>query len=168
MSDLELLLGQHPFSSTFEVRYFQRLVRCAQLLDAEQGEYLWRQGDPAERLFLLCEGAVSLEISLPHLGPVRIETINAREIVGSAWEPTSRWPFDARAIEPVKAAVLDMASIRRLSDGDPAFGYEFLKRVTPVVARRLQSARLRRFEDMTGSAAPTFTGEATFRLHPAK
>ena len=57
--------------------------------------------------------------------------------------PHYKWPVDARATRAVRALVLDGKCLRARIEADAALGYQVLKRFTPVLARRLQNARLR-------------------------
>ena len=49
----------------------------------------------------------------------------------------------ARAVTPVNATALDGTCLRGKCDADPELGYELLKRVTAVMYRRLECARVR-------------------------
>jgi hypothetical protein len=49
--------------------------------------------------------------------------------------------FDARAVEPIRATVLDGACLRRKCEADPALGYEIMKRFSGILIERLQSTR---------------------------
>lgn len=57
--------------------------------------------------------------------------------------PPYRYFSDARAVTPVRATALDGACLRGKSEADPELGYQLLKRVTTVMYKRLQSARVR-------------------------
>jgi CRP-like cAMP-binding protein len=111
------------------------------------GEYLWKQGDHAEMLYLINSGRIALEILVPHEGPLQIETAGAGEVIGCAWlvEPY-RWHFDARALEDVSVLVLEGKRLRQECDDQPVLGYRVLKQLTPFLELRLQKTRLRILE----------------------
>ena len=66
------------------------------------------------------------------------------EIVGWSWLiPPNRAKFDARATTDTSVVAFDAACLRGKCEADPGLGYALLQRVTRVMDRRLQSARLR-------------------------
>jgi len=143
METLERLLADHPFFAGLEAEHFAVLVGCAANVRFEPGEFLCREGEPADNFYLVRHGRVTLELFVPQKGPVRIQTLDAGEVVGWSWlvEPYT-WHFDARALEPVVAVSLDGVCLRTKCDADPRLGYELLKRFAHVMEQRLHSARL--------------------------
>jgi CRP-like cAMP-binding protein len=123
------------------------LAGTAQGRDFKAGEYLWKQGDHAEALYLISSGRIALEILVPYQGPLQIETAGPGEVIGCAWllEPY-RWHFDARALEDVSALVLEGKRLREQCDDQPLLGYGVLKRLTPFLEFRLQKTRIRILE----------------------
>jgi len=110
----------------------------------EPGAYLFREGEPADRVFLLRRGRVALELFVPDRGALIVDTVPEGGVLGVSWLfPPYRWQFDACALEPVEAAVLDAATVRAACERDPHLGYQLLKLFAEVVMRRLQSTRLR-------------------------
>lgn len=143
MHGLEKILAEHPFLAGLAPEQHQLLVGCARNHSFRPGNYILREGDPADEFFLVRDGRVALEIAAPGRAPVVIATLGPGEIVGASWlvEPY-RWMFDARAIEPVRAIGLDAACLRGKCDADPALGYEMMKRFLPIVVNRLNATRL--------------------------
>jgi len=120
------------------------VVACGSTTGFEAGEQLFREGEPADRFYLLRTGSVALELHAPGRGSLTIETIEAGDVVGWSWLfPPYRWHFDARAVEPVRAVVFDGACLRGKAEADPALGYDLMIRFAAVMIDRLQAARLR-------------------------
>lgn len=141
------LLLHHPFVRNFDPLHYAVLARCAHLFELNAGEYLWRQGDQVDAFFLLCRGTLNLEISVPHRGPLHIDTLPEGDAFGWSWlEPEFRWPFDARAVTPAVAFRLDGGRLREECSRDASLGYRLLRLFTPVLAHRLQNLRLRLLE----------------------
>jgi CRP-like cAMP-binding protein len=137
-------LNEHPFAQGFDPIHFDTLEQCARPCTITAGSYVWRQGEQADFLLLICSGQVTLEIAVPLHAPVAIDTVGEGDIVGWSWlVPPYRWHFDARAITPVRGFRLDIRVLRDRCELDPAFGYQVLKRFTPVIVRRLESAQTR-------------------------
>ena len=66
--------------------------------------------------------------------------------------PPYRWTFDARAVEPTVALMIDAACLRDICDDDPAIGYPLYKRFARLVHDRLVAARLQMI-DLYGNRA---------------
>jgi len=146
-SSLEDRLSNHSFGSGLPPAAIRMLAGIAQPCDFKAGEYLWKQGDHAQVLYLIDSGQIALEILVPHQGPLQIETLSAGEVLGwsSLIEPY-RWHFDARALEDVSALVLEGKRLRQQCDDHPTVGYRILKQLTPFLEMRLQKTRLRILE----------------------
>jgi CRP-like cAMP-binding protein len=136
--DLKPVLADHPFFAGLDPQFFELLVGCARNVRFDPDEYLFREGDSAEQFYLLRHGQVALE-SRVHHKPVVVETLEPGDAVGWSWLiPPYRWRFDARALELTRAVALDGVCLRKKCDEDPTLGYDLFKRVSGVMADRLQ------------------------------
>ena len=143
MEGLEHIVLAHPFFAGFEAELGQVVSGCARNLRFDAGQYLFHEAEPANEFFLIRQGAVALEILPPGQPPVVIATEHEGEIVGSSWlMPPYRWRFDARTIELTRAIGIDARCLRDKCEADHHLGYELMKRMLPVIARRLDEARL--------------------------
>lgn len=143
MEGLEHILMQHPFFAGFEAELGKVVSGCARNLRFEAGQYLIREGEPANEFYLIRHGGVALEILPPGQQPVVFETLRAGDIVGASWlVPPYRWTFDARATELVRAIGIDAKCLRAKCDADHHLGYEMMKRFLPMLVKRLHSTRL--------------------------
>jgi hypothetical protein len=80
------------------------------------------------------------------------------EVLGWSWlVPPYRYFGDARAVTPVSATALDGTCLRGKCDADPELGYELLKRVTTVMYRRLECARVRMLDLYGPRVVPVIT-----------
>ncbi len=71
---------------------------------------MFREGQAADRFYVVREGRVAVEVFVPNKGPVTIETIEGGEMLGWSWLfPPYRAHFDARALNAVRALALDGA-----------------------------------------------------------
>lgn len=120
------------------------LAGCGVNTGFDAGEYLLREGDPAETFYVLRSGRVALQTYAPPRGALVIETLGPGEVVGWSWLfPPYRWHFDAVALDPVRAVALDGACLRGKCETDARLGYELTRRFAAVVVARLQATRLR-------------------------
>ena len=117
---------------------------CAKNVRFEAGQYLFREGEPADEFYLLRHGRVALEITAPGRGAVTFQTVGEGEIVGVSWLiPPYRWTYDARALELVRAIAHGRdAACAQKCEADHDLGYEMMKRFVPVLVERLQATRL--------------------------
>jgi len=80
---------------------------------------------------------------IPQRGYTTVQTINAGEVVGWSWLlPPFKWHYDARVIKPVRAVVFDGKCLREQCEKNHDLGYEMLKRISQVIAGRLEATRL--------------------------
>jgi CRP-like cAMP-binding protein len=143
ISDYTRVLGEHPFFARMSDAHVATLAGCAASVVFEPGELLFREGDPADRFYVVRFGRVSLESHAPSRGPLTVETVDAGEVLGWSWLfPPYRWHFDARAQTLVRALALDGVCLREKCERDPAMGYELMGRFAGVAISRLEATQL--------------------------
>ena len=143
METMDQILAKHSFFAEFPAGFVELIAGCARNHHFKPGEYLIREGDPADRFFLIRQGKVALEIAAPARAPVIVTTLGEGEIVGVSWLiPPYQAEFDARAIEPVRAIGMDARCLRGKCEADHHLGYEMMKRFLPVMIKRLHATRL--------------------------
>lgn len=152
METLDELLAQHPFFQGLSPEDRQFLAGCASNVHFDAGQYLFREGEAAERFYAIRSGTVVVEIQVPERGPVMVHTVGPGEILGWSWLfPPYRWQLDARAREGVRATVFDGACVRKKCESNPVLGYEMMKRVAHLVTQRIE-ATLIQLLDLYGPA----------------
>ena len=82
LKTLEPILRDHPFFRDLPEEYFSLLVGCASNRRANAGDYLTREGEEANEIFLLRHGSVVVEANMPGRGTRAIETLHEGDIVG--------------------------------------------------------------------------------------
>ena len=143
MEGLERILREHAFFAGFPEDQIALVAGCARNHRFDAGQYLFREGEPANEFFLIRQGKVALEIATPGQPPIVMSTLGESEIVGASWlVPPYRWTFDARAVELVRALGIDGACLRGKCEADHHLGYEMMKRFAPILVKRLQATRL--------------------------
>ncbi len=143
MRTLETILAEHPFFEGLPDKHLKVIVGCASNVSFEEGETIFREGEEANRFYLIRQGRVALQVYAAGIGTITIQTLDAGDILGWSWlVPPYRWHFDARAVEPVRAIALDGECLRRKCEEDHDLGYELLKRFAEIITQRLQATRL--------------------------
>jgi CRP-like cAMP-binding protein len=140
---LERLLVEHPFFEGMKDEHLKLIAGCAANVRFEEGEYIFRQAEAANRFYLIRHGKVAIEIHTPERGAIILQTMDEGDVVGWSWLVSPHeWRFDCRAVEQTRAVALNGECLRTKCEEFHDLGYELLKRFSKVVAERLEAARL--------------------------
>ena len=150
---LETLLAKHPLFKGLEPSYLSFIAGCGANVTFQAGQYIFREGDPADQFYIIRHGRVQREIFVPQRGPLPIDTVAEGDVLGWSWLfPPYRRFSDARALELTRAIALDGVCLRGKCDDDHHLGYELMRRLAPLVTKRLQAAMLQLI-DLYGNAS---------------
>ena len=139
---IELMKG-HGFTAGLDEDALALVAGCARNVRFNAGEYIFREGEDADRFYLIRHGQVALEMAIPGKGRTVIRTLKDDDELGVSWLiPPYRWSFDARAVTLTRAIGFDAACLRAKCDEDHDLGYALMMRFTPRVWERLRAARL--------------------------
>lgn len=142
MKSIAELVSEQPLLAALGPGACTVLAGCARNERLAPGAFLFREGQPAERFFLLREGRVALQVATAGRPPLNFHTLGAGELAGVSWlVPPYRWSYDALALTEVRALAFDAACLRAKCDADPELGYRVLKGFLPTLVERLQAAR---------------------------
>jgi CRP-like cAMP-binding protein len=140
---IEQYLPSHPFFAGLNDEAIALVTGCAVNAHFRPGQYLFREGEPADTFYVVRSGRVAIQTRLPTEAAM-LDTARAGDIVGWSWlVPPFRWTFDAVATEETSVVSIDGACLRGKCEADPALGYALLQRVVQVMSTRLHSARVR-------------------------
>ena len=139
---IEDYVSKHPFFSGLDDNFIKFLSNSATELQIKKGEVLFKQGDHADKFFLLRNGQVSIQV--PALvGPtLEVQTLGKDQVLGWSWLiPPYRWNFLARAVEDSELLQFDGITILAHCGEDPKFGYELFRCFAALMSERLDAAR---------------------------
>ena len=143
MSQLDYEWTKHPLFDGLPQNYVDLLARIAHEESFEARELIFREGDEADKFYLVIEGHVVVEIFDHERGPITIQTVGPGDVLGwSRLTPPYRWHFDAQATTPVRVVVFGAKTVRDFFDAHPDQGYLLVKRFLPIITDRLQATRL--------------------------
>lgn len=132
----------HPFLAGMNHEQLALLTDCAIPVHFEKGQIIFREGEMANRFYLIETGKVFLESSGGHGHPVLVDTIGAGDLLGWSWIfPPYIWHFTAHAAERTEAIFFYGTILREYCERDHSLGYELFKRMSAVMVKRLQAAR---------------------------
>ncbi|HYK93796.1 MAG TPA: cyclic nucleotide-binding domain-containing protein [Thermoplasmata archaeon] len=142
-SMLAVELANHPFFRGFDREFVEGLAARTTARDFAVDDLLVREGAPAKEFLLIQSGKVALEMATPERPRLTIQTVGPGEVVGWSWlVPPRRWTLDGRALKPTRALDVDGDALRAALDARPELGFQFLSRLLPVIAERLENTRL--------------------------
>jgi CRP/FNR family cyclic AMP-dependent transcriptional regulator len=152
LETVESVIAQHPFLAGLTADQLRTLAGNAMRVRFEAGQSIFREGDPANRFYLIERGNVQLEAHPNDSPDVPIQTISGGDVLGWSWLfPPYYWHFDARAIEPTTAIFIYGTRLREQCENDHDLGYELMKRMAAVVIHRLQVTRKQLLTRSAGS-----------------
>jgi CRP/FNR family transcriptional regulator, cyclic AMP receptor protein len=155
MRTIEQYLPDHPFFEGLDAQTLALVAGCATNISVAAGQYLCREGDPADRFFVVRRGRVAIEVHGPAAGTLVLDTADEGDVVGWSWlVPPYRSTFDARAAEATGVVAFDGACLRGKCEQDPRLGYELMQRVSKVMNGRLVAAQVRLL-DLYGARGAT-------------
>ena len=143
-SDLQRAIAAHPVALGLSEEHVRLLADCAMQTRFEKDQVIFRQGETANRFYLIESGEVVLEsVETPERSSL-VDVIGPGDLLGWSWLfPPYVWQFTARATKPTSAIFLYATVLREYLEKDPALGYELFKRMSEVMTRRLQASRAR-------------------------
>jgi CRP/FNR family cyclic AMP-dependent transcriptional regulator len=140
---LSALLADNPLFQGLPQPDLELIAGCAANARFEAGDFLFREGQPADTFYLLRYGKVSIEFFAPGRGAISLHTRGEGDVIGWSWLfPPHVWSHDARAHELVRGIAFDGACLRAKLEHDPRLGYELMKRFGHIVHQRLDATRL--------------------------
>ncbi len=140
----EELLAAHPFVVGMEESQLRCIAGCVvKVVQFAADQVIFHAGGVSRVLYLLRRGDVALEVVAPGAGTRIVATLHGGDALGWSWMfPPYRWAFDARALAPTEAIVVDGEKLRQCAEADHELGYQVVWRVAREMADRLQATRL--------------------------
>ena len=137
-ASLYRLISRQPFFKGLRPEYLKTLARLAMETQFAPGQYIFRQGDPANRFYLILEGKVEVESTARHAVPIPFRTLGPGDDLGWSWlfEPYYFY-VNARAVEPTTAIFFYGTILRQQCENDHGLGYEIMKRIAGVAIKSL-------------------------------
>jgi CRP/FNR family cyclic AMP-dependent transcriptional regulator len=137
-SQLLALIARQPFFKGLNEHHILRLADSAMETQFTPGDWIYRQGDPANRFYLILEGKVVIGSEVKEHGVLPIRTLGPGDDLGWAWLfPPNYMHFSARAIDSTRAIFFYGTRLREECEANHELGYQLMKRVAEVVVQNL-------------------------------
>jgi len=137
------MLRRYSHFSHLSAESLENLAKIADEQTVAAGQPIFAESDPAEYLYLIVRGEVTLACELGN-GEFRIvDTLVDGELVGwaSLVEPYRCHTF-AKAVKETHFIRLAAPKLREFCESDRAFGQQLLTQVALMLSSRLKSARV--------------------------
>lgn len=139
----------HPFLLGCSAEFLNHLEEFARETTFKAGETIFREGEYADRFYLISKGTIQLESGTNGCPGVAIQTLGPGDVLGWSWlYPPFEWHFSARAIEECEVTEINAASLLIQAEEDPEFGYQLMKRISLQLIGRLRATRARLSAEM--------------------
>jgi CRP/FNR family transcriptional regulator, cyclic AMP receptor protein len=137
-AEIQSPTAQHPFLRSLSPEHLAIVLHNAKKAEFATGEIILKEGEPANRFFLIESGRVIIETRQGN----HVQTLGPGEVLGWSWLfPPFSWSFSARAVEPTKCVMLDGGHLLVTAEENPGFGYDLMRRISQIVIGRLQATR---------------------------
>jgi CRP/FNR family transcriptional regulator len=142
---LERAVKRIPMFRGLAAEDLERLIAVSSLETYDRGDFLWRAGDPAERLTVLVTGRVKI-VGHAEAGDVILELFGPGEPVGAiAVYNYIPYPASAVCMEPVTLLAVARRDYFELLDRYPEFARSLIRELTRLVVSLTQ-----KLEEMRG------------------
>jgi len=145
--ELHHRLSSHAFFKGLPQGLLETASSGAKLRTYRAGEFLLREGRAADEFFAILDGKVALEVFAADRRRITIQTVGSGEVLGWSWlAPPHRWSLDAIAVKTTHAITIEASTLWTRFAAEPSEGYEFLLRLVPVLAGRIQAMEMQLLE----------------------
>ena len=135
-------LSAHEFFSELSEDVLKFLCECASAREIKKEQILFRQGERADKFYVIRNGRISVQIPAL-MGPtLEIQALGQDQVLGWSWLISPyQWNFQAKAEEDSELLEFDGTAVLARCEQEPKFGYELLKRFAALMSERLDAAR---------------------------
>lgn len=135
-------LKSHAFFKGLKPEYIDLIARYAGADSFKPGEYIFKQGDPAHKFYIIGRGHVSIEVKMPDSHPFSIQRLGDGDILGWSWFiAPHQWRFSAQCVDRTEVIVVDGKALKEACEKNHDLGYEIYKRLADVFVQRLEATR---------------------------
>jgi CRP-like cAMP-binding protein len=147
MPSLAEAIVAHPFAADMKPEHLKKLVGVAMFKQFERDQVVFREGEPANRFYLICRGKIALECRSGGPSVPVVQFIGEGEVLGWSWLfPPYYWHFNAVAREPTRTMFFYGSRLSQQCDRNHEFGYELIKGMSQILIAHLQADRERWIE----------------------
>ena len=132
------LIAKQPFFAGLSAAHLRLFADSAVVIQFQPVQYIFRQGAPANRFYLILEGNVELEMesATREEGMISIRTLGSGNDLGWDWLfPPFYFHASARAAEPTKTISFFGTRLHQQCEENHDLGYEIMKCIAMVTVQ---------------------------------
>ncbi|MEM7551594.1 MAG: cyclic nucleotide-binding domain-containing protein [Bacteroidota bacterium] len=143
MKSIKDLLNELSFFEDLSDDMLEFIAGCGQNMHFSANEYVGKENDSADYLFVIRSGKIAVQLQHPVKGQLTIRTLHEGEIAGFSWIiPPYRLQFDLKALEHTSVVALNGTCVRKKCEEDHTLGYLLMKHSASVMNKRLTDTRI--------------------------
>ena len=131
----------HPFLAGMNLSQLALLTDCAIAVQFEKGQTIFREGEMANRFYLIETGKIALESSNGQANPMIIDTIGAGDLLGGRGCFRHTRGVSRRALSSRRRRFSSTERFCANIVSAIVRSYELFKRMAPVMIKTMQAAR---------------------------
>jgi len=146
LMEMEHTLRSCEFFELLQARELSEISKLGQMMTYQNGEYVFRQGDYGEHIYIIVDGQIYLERTVDlgkHKGNVVIEILGRGRVLG-CWSTLLDLPHilmsSAVCQKPTKVVSIKGADLRRMMIGNTELGFNLMERLCFLLRDRIQAA----------------------------
>lgn len=145
--ELLALTAQQPFFKGLDARLIELLADSIMEMRFKPGDWIYQQGELANRFYLILEGKVLIESEVKEHGVLPIRILGPGDDLGWAWLfPPYYMHFGASVVEPTRTIFIYGTRLREKCEANHELGYQLMKRVAGEMVRNLTATQQRLLE----------------------
>jgi CRP/FNR family cyclic AMP-dependent transcriptional regulator len=143
MSVQRLLTTLPPFAN-LDDQQLNRVASCCEIRRFAAGEVIYQQNHPAQKIFIILEGMVSLDDVVDNLTFISYERRGPKGIIGTAALVGQKlYSLTATCLEPTQVIAIDVPHLEAICEQDPEIGFKVMAEVAYIFFQRYERAKTR-------------------------
>jgi len=143
MSVPRLLMTTTPFANLDE-RQINMVAGCCEILQFPTGAVIYQQNSPAQKMYIILEGMVSLDDVVDNFTFISYERRGPKSIIGTASLIGQKlYSLTATCLEPTQVIAIDVPRLENLYEQDAEIGFKVMAEVAFIFFQRYERAKTR-------------------------
>ncbi len=139
----------HPLLRGLKPAWLAAIGECSVQSNHRSGDYLFRAGDAATRLYLLQSGHVGIELGIEKQASSQVAVLGPGDLIACPCSGRMHtWRFSVPAFDQVSCQSILVKRLRKLCDADRELACELGERIICSLADQLDAAR-RQFAEVS-------------------
>ena len=136
------ILQSAELTGDMEMKHLRKLASMAREMEFSEDEIIYHKGDMGQALYLIEEGQVVVEMDVPNLGQVTVNTFGPGQTFGwSSLFPSERKMGWTRATKPTRVLAINASRLRAAFQFDHNLEYALVRRAARAMVDRIKVNR---------------------------